>query len=392
MLTESRMASMLEEGDLDVLVAATPENVFHSSGMHCIATTRFGEAGYSVWSRSMGGPYLVMPARETSSLVDMDVDPEGVFPYGKTNIYLSDSLSTTDQRIHRLQNERDFDDPIPALAAAISELADGPRVGVERSGFEPKEYEALERRVSDRQLIPADEQFYSLREVKTDAEIERLRTSATITERSMEEAMECLEPGMTERDLANEFRARVCEKGGRPLFLTVGFGTRTAYTHPIPGDREIEDGDLVRWDAGCTYENYCSDVGRTFAYGSASDEHERKYEALYAGLESALSELQDGTRTDAVFEAGVDAVQSSGVDAFDEFSPFHLGHGIGVEIYDTPTIVPDGGTIRENMVMCIEPPYNELGSGGFLIEDEVVVTDDGFEKLTDAAASLPIMN
>jgi Xaa-Pro aminopeptidase len=209
----------------------------------------------------------------------------------------------------------------------------------------------------------------------------------------MDEAMEALEPGMTERELANDWRARVCEKGGQPIdgFLTVGFGSRTAYTHPLPGDREIQRGDLVRWDGGCRYEQYCSDIGRTFAFGSADDDDVRKYEALYSGLEASLSEFGDGVETGVVFESGVDAVRSSGVDEFSEFEPFHLGHGIGVEIYDPPTIVTGAGTLERDMVMCVEPPYNELGSGGFLIEDEVVVTEDGYEKLTDAPETLPVV-
>jgi Xaa-Pro aminopeptidase len=104
-----------------------------------------------------------------------------------------------------------------------------------------------------------------------------------------------------------------------------------------------------------------------------------------------VSEFGDGVETGVVFESGVDAVRSSGVDEFSEFEPFHLGHGIGVEIYDPPTIVTGAGTLERDMVMCVEPPYNELGSGGFLIEDEVVVTEDGYEKLTDAPETLPVV-
>jgi Xaa-Pro aminopeptidase len=318
-----------------------------------------------------------------------DADIAGVYPYGDSNIYRGDALSAVDERVLELQESGDFEDPIVALATAIDDLG-GSRIAVEREGFTPDRFSEL-RDAVEYDLEPAADHLHDLRRVKTDEEIERLRRSAEITETAMEEAMAALEPGMTERDLASDFRARVCEKGGEPLFLTVGFGERTAYTHPLPGDREIEEGDLVRWDGGCTYRSYCSDIGRTYAYRSADPESEARYEALYAGLDAALAELRDGVATGDPYDAGVTAVRESGVDALSEFDPFHLGHGIGVEIYDPPTIVPDAGRISENMVMCVEPPYNELGHGGFLIEDEVFVTADGYEKLTDASSTLPIV-
>lgn len=390
MVPNDRMERLLADADIDLVVASTVENVYYTAGTYSVATRGLGEAAFSLWSADAGGPYLVMPAREMSSLLDNGVDPAGVYPYGSTNIYRSDSLSATDERILALQESGDFDDPVVALSTAVEDVAGGERVAVEREGFDPDGFSRLAESLPDYELHPAEEHLHELRRVKTDEEIRRLRRSAEITESSMQEAMAALEPGTTEAELAADFRARVCEKGGEPLFLTVGFGDRTAYTHPLPGDREIREGDLVRWDGGCTYRNYCSDVGRTYAFASADPAFERKYEALSDGLSSALAELRDGVETGDVYDAGVAAVRSSGVEALSGFDPFHLGHGIGVEIYDPPTVVPGGGTLESKMVLCIEPPYNELGHGGFLIEDEVLVTDDGVEKLTDAPEGLRV--
>lgn len=393
MSLSSRITQLLSDENLDLLVASSVENVFYSAQMYSVATAGLGEAAFSLWSADAGGPYLVMPAREMSSLVDMGADPEDVYPYGATNIYTGESLSEVDREILARQESGSFDDPIDALTTAIDDLADGDRIAVETHGFDPTSYSQLESDLEAYHVEDAKGHFHTLRKRKTDEERRRLRKAAEITATAMEEAMETLEPGMTERELANEWRARVSEKGGHPIdgFLTVGFGSRTAYTHPLPGDREIQEGDLVRWDGGCRYEQYCSDIGRTFAFRSADDDDVRKYEALYAGLEASLSEFGDGVATGTVFDAGVAAVRSSGVDELEAFDPFHLGHGIGVEIYDPPTIVTDAGTLEQGMVMCVEPPYNELGSGGFLIEDEVVVTEDGYETLTDAPETLPII-
>jgi len=394
MIPPERIQRTLDESDLDILIASTPENVFSTSGMYCLATAGLGEPAFSIWSADAGGPYLVMPAREMSSLIDNNVDPADVYPYGTTNIYQSGSLSETDRRVLEFQNARDFDDPIVALATAVDEVAGGDRIALEREGFDPDSFEDVEAALADYNLERAADQLYDLRQVKTEEGVQCLRRAAEITEAAMEEAMATIEPGTTEQELATEFRKRVSEKGGEPVqgFLTVGFGERTAYTHPLPSDREIREGDLVRWDGGCTVGNYYSDIGRTFAYRSANKQFQQVYEALYAGLDAALGELEDGVDTGTVYEAGVEAVRSAGVGSLEAFNPFHLGHGIGVEIYDPPTIEPGAGRIQEGTVMCVEPPYNELGSGGFLIEDEVLVTADGHEKLTDADETLPIVD
>lgn len=388
MLRDDRIEEAMEAAGLDGIIVNSPTNAYYFSGVESIAHTVFGEPLYGLWSRTLGGPYLVMPTRETDLLVGTDIAPDQVYPYGGTNAYQGDGLTDSEETALGFQTGRTFDDEDTALRTAVSECVDGDRLGLERETLDSTTDARLQSILSGFSIEGADGLLHDLRRVKTSEEIDRIRRSAEITESAMEAAMEALEPGMTERELANEFWSEMGAQGGDPLFTTVGFGDHTTFTHPKPGDRAIQEGDIVRWDAGCTYEGYASDIGRTFVFGDSEPEAVEIYEALYDGLQATLGELSDGITTDQAYEAGVEAVRSSGVPALAEFQPIHLGHGIGLEVYDPPRIEAEPHEVREQMTFCVEPPYNEFGLGGFLIEEEIVITDDGYESFTSAPETL----
>lgn len=383
--------ALLDESGFDLLVGSTPASVLFLSGFKSVSQRVIGEPVFSICSSRAPEPYLVMPKREVDLLVESDVETAGLYLYGSTNTYRSETLSESDRRIIELQASSSYDGAIDALQAAIDELAAGDRIGIELGGVNAIRADELRNGLGESDVIDVSEELHRMRSVKSDEAIRLLRRSAEITQGAITKAMETIGPETSERDLAETFRTQVCKNGAEPLFVTVSFGDRTAHTHPTPGKRTVNEGDLVRWDAGCTFNDYASDIGRTYGYRSASPEFERTYEALYDGLEAALAVLRGGVTTENVYRAGVDAVESSGSPRFSEFEPNHIGHGIGIEVYDPPTITSSEQRIENGMVMCVEPPYNELGYGGFLIEDEVVVRNDGIDRLTEAPPSLPVV-
>jgi len=192
---------------------------------------------------------------------------------------------------------------------------------------------------------------------------------------------------MTERELARIYRKNVIENGGEPEFLALGFGPHSAYPHAKPGDRKLSEGDLVRFDVGCSFNNYSSDIARTYLYKSGNDRLKRIYAHLHEGMEKTMSLLESGADTSAVFDATLEFIREG--DVIEEFERNHFGHGIGLNVYDPPIISNESDIIESNMVMCIEPPYYELGTGGIQMEDEVVVTQEGVQRLSHAPDTLP---
>lgn len=382
---------LMDEADLAVVIGASPATVYHLSGFQSVAQRVIGEPVYCLYSDRSGGPYLVLPKREMDLIVASELDPKGMYPYGSTNIYRSESLSDVERRILELHRTGDFDDSIDALHAALTDIATGPRIGIEGRGINAVEYARIQDGSCQYEVVEVSRELQALRRTKHGREVATLRRSAEITEAAIDAAMQHLKPGMTELELAKKFRAEVSQAGATPLFVTVSFGERTAHTHPTPSRRPIEEGELIRWDAGCVYENYASDIGRTFGYGEGAREFEPIYDALYDGLQAALATVRPEVLTDEVYDACATTVRSAGIDWLSTFEPNHTGHGIGIEVYDPPTITPNGERIQEGMVLCVEPPYNRLGYGGFLIEDEIAVTADGYERFTAAPSKLPIV-
>lgn len=392
MIPETKLRQRLQTEGVDVLVAASPQNVFYLSGLQSLSQDLLGERAFALRTADGRGPRIVLPAVDASIVVDTDLDYEQVYTYGSFYLYEGDNVSDADRDVLALKNERNYDGPIEALRAALDPSTDGAStVALEQTGITPDERDAVAAADGVGELRTADDIYADLRRVKSDEEVRRLRRSVSINQESIMAAVSGVEEGMTEQELASIYQRNLVSRGAEPLFTVVGFGSHGAYPHAVPGDRRLREGDLVRFDVGCTYENYSSDIARTFAFRSTDDALERKYEVLNGSMNRSIELLEDGVTTREVFDDALAYVRERGADVFDSFDRNHFGHGIGIDVYDPPTIDRDRNRISAGMVLCIEPPYYELGTGGIQVEDEVLVTEDGAERFSECPQSLEII-
>lgn len=132
-------------------------------------------------------------------------------------------------------------------------------------------------------------------------EVEAIRTSAEINEQAIEAAVQTVEAGMTERELAAVYNKEVCERGAVPHFNVIAFGSHSAYPSASPGDRTLEVGDLIRFDIGCKHDNYSSDLARTYAFKETTDLLRSRYDVLNRAMEHEIAQLKDGISTKEVF-------------------------------------------------------------------------------------------
>jgi Xaa-Pro aminopeptidase len=231
--------------------------------------------------------------------------------------------------------------------------------------------------------------FERVRSVKTPGEIGILRNAARATEHAIDAALAIANEGVTEREMLREFNACLARHDAAPVVGCIGFGNRSALSNVQPSDRALKRGDLIRFDVGGRYRNYRSDMSRGAVLGKPSRKVANYYAAVEKGVLRAYDILKPGLKVADLFTEVVDTVRREGIP---HFKRSHVGHGIGVDGYDPPNIA--GGTdsvFEENMVVCVETPYYELGFAGLQVEDMVCVTKDGAESLMTLSTALRIV-
>jgi Xaa-Pro aminopeptidase len=168
----------------------------------------------------------------------------------------------------------------------------------------------------------------------------------------------------------------------------IAFGRRGGHGNVMKRTARLGMDTLIRFDVGCMVEGYTSDIARNFTPQEPSARTRALYDAVLHGEDVAVAALRPGATAAQVFEAGVQAIRASGIP---EYNRHHIGHAVGLEVYDAPTLMPDNDTpIEAGMVFEVETPYYELGFGGLQPEDTVVVTENGGEYLTSISRGLEV--
>lgn len=268
--------------------------------------------------------------------------------------------------------------PPEAILGALADLPDVDRIV--HDGHLPGEIlKAMARSRPDLTLVADPGAFVRARGVKDQHEIDCLRKANLACEAGIVAALEAARPGMTEREMLRVLRREMVEHDAHPLLSAVGFAERGALVDMPVSDRELRGGDVIRFDIGCSIEGYNADMSRTAAFGPIDPELADLHAALVDAERAAIEAVRPGVRAREVFEAAVTAAGSAGVPDYDRT---HCGHGIGLEIYEPPAVTR-GSTdvVHEGMTLCVELPYYLLGRAGLQIEDAIVVTAAGAERL-----------
>ena len=225
--------------------------------------------------------------------------------------------------------------------------------------------------------------------MKTAGEIDILRHAARVTERSIDAALAIAAEGVTEREMLREFNACLARNDASPVVGCIGFGNRSAMINVQPSDRQLKRGDLIRFDVGGRYKHFRSDMARGAFLGEPSAKLSKYYRAVEKGVLHSYDIIKPGLKVSELFRQVVETVQKEGIP---HFARSHVGHGIGVDGYDPPNISESStDVLEEDMVICVETPYYELGFAGVQVEDMIRVTKDGAESLMTLPTGLRIL-
>jgi Xaa-Pro aminopeptidase len=264
----------------------------------------------------------------------------------------------------------------------------GSTVGYEVDNMKCSTYRNIVEVMNGSALKPVSGIVENLRTVKTGGEVKSLERAQGITDLVFGEVLGVLREGVTELDIAAEIDYRFRRHGGtKPSFDTiVAFGSHSSMPHAIPDTRKLTSGDIVLFDMGTFLDGYASDMTRTVVFGHASQELRDRYRLVLEAQENGMRAYQAGNRCADAFEAAMAVFDAAGYRAQFIHS---LGHGIGLEVHETPAVSPRSPEVfQNNAVVTVEPGLYFPGWGGIRIEDMAVVTEQGSRSLTRSPKTL----
>jgi Xaa-Pro aminopeptidase len=229
-----------------------------------------------------------------------------------------------------------------------------------------------------------------LRLIKSEEKVEKIRKACDITSEAHEEIREILFDDIDEFEAVAAINTFYAEKGVRESFLENGSQSvvkaNCVNPHGNPEKREIQPNDLVIVDSGCVYQNYCSDVTRTYCE-DPSEEQRKLFEDVKEIQDEMIEMIRPGRKISEVGQKQIDKAEELGYDS--EKHVLHVSHGVGVSIHEGPRISHESEEeFKEGMVITIEPGLYVPDIGGARMEDVVLVTEEGYEVLSSAPREL----
>jgi len=261
----------------------------------------------------------------------------------------------------------------------LSKKEDFKRLAFEVYSFNYFKYKRLFETLENVELVPVENWVEEMRMVKDNDEIEKIKKALKIAEETLEEILEIIKPGVSERDLAIELEYQMAKKGSEKVAFDtiVASGPRSALPHGKASNKKIYGNEFIVFDFGAVYEGYHSDITRTVYVGNPTEEELLVYNIVFEAQKKAEEVIKEGVESSFVDKVSRDIIQDNG---YGNYFGHGLGHGVGLEIHELPRLSQKGNwVLKKNMVVTVEPGIYIPGRFGVRIEDMVVV---GEEKAT----------
>ena len=263
-------------------------------------------------------------------------------------------------------------------------------VGAEEDRVSHGEWSALESVIGST-LRDAACVLSALRASKDADEIHAIVAAQRIAEKALDDVLGLIHPGMTEKEVAAELVYRMYKYGGEansfdPIVVT---GKKSSMPHGVPGDDVIAPGDFITMDFGTMYNGYCSDMTRTVAVGSATEEMRAVYNTVLEAQLVGIAAAKPGVPGCEIDMAARRVIEKAG---YGSFFGHGFGHSLGLEIHETPNAnLANTEPLPEGAVISAEPGIYLPGRFGVRIEDMLWLRGDGAKNLTNAPKELIIL-
>lgn len=353
MLNETKIREYLEKENLDAFFMAKRENIRFTSGWT-------GDDSYLLLTKE--GQYFFTDPRYTEQ-ADIEIPDYDIINWRFPGKTVGDSVAkvVAENNIKTIAFEDDY--------LTFDMYAD----------FNAK---------VKAELVQAGGVIDRMRVIKSPKEIEYSRIACEIACRAYRRLLPEIKVGVTEKELAMKLSLYMTEEGAdnQPYGNILISGAKTSLLHGIPTSKAIEYGDLVLMDFGCQYNGYMSDMTRTVVVGKATDKQKEVYKYTKLSLEAAMDCIKAGTNYKDVYPESIKPLEGT------EYGPLtynKIGHSIGLFVHEQPYLAVDyDDLIDENTVLTVEPGIYIPGWGGIRLEDQILVTKDGYEDMVDLPLEL----
>ena len=353
MTREERLLSYMEERRVDAFFVSKPENVRYISGYT-------GDDSYLLFIK--GKKYFITDPRYMEQAAAECPDYE-LFNWRTPGAVIGDAVGM------------------------IAEKEGAASVAFESKAVTFSDFQLLEDTVKA-ELVPVQNVIENFRAVKSSEEIEYLRISCEIASRAFERILRDIRIGVTEKEMASLLSHYMVLEGAdtKPYGGILITGARTSLLHGIPSNKALEYGDFILMDYGCQYKGYLSDMTRTVVVGKATAKQREVYQLEQKMVADVEAVLKPGVTGVECYEASLKAIKGT------EYEPYNyggIGHGIGMFVHEHPFIGKNSDAVLEaGNVMTVEPGIYIPGWGGVRIEDQLLITENGYVNFISASKEL----
>ncbi|EGQ3921258.1 aminopeptidase P family protein [Staphylococcus pseudintermedius] len=342
-----QLVQTLKEQQADAMWVSNPINIFYLTGYKSEPHERL----FALLVRADGQQILFCPQLEVEEV--------------KTSPFAGDIIGYLD-------TENPFDKHRETYGTLL----------IEENHLTVQRYHALKNAFSVHTFEAADPIIRALRNVKTADEIDTLRQAAKLADKCMEIGVAFLKEGVTEREVVNHIENEIKKYGVNEMSFDtmVLFGDHAAAPHGTPGDRQLKNNEYVLFDLGVIYNHYCSDITRTVAFGQPDDKAQAIYDIVLKAEQTAIQHIKPGVTISELDDIARGIITEAG---YGEYFPHRLGHGLGLEAHEYQDISSTNqNSLEAGMVLTIEPGIYVPNVAGVRIEDDILVTEDGYESLS----------
>jgi Xaa-Pro dipeptidase len=360
-----QLKALLRSSNLDALALNPGPSLIYMTGLH------FGlmERPIVTFFTANSEPVIVLPELEMLKIKDLPFKVKP-FPYG--------------------ENPADWENTFLEAGQLLG--LKGKRIGIEPLHMRLVEFCKVIAIAGETECQDATQMVGSLRLCKDKLEIAAMRKAVKLAQEALEATIPFIKVGVTEKEIAAELVIQLLRHGSQsdmPFAPIVSSGPNSANPHASPSDRKIRYGDLLAVDWGAAVDGYISDLTRTFAVGKIDEEYHQIHQVVLSANAAGRAAAQPGVPCANVDIAARTVIEKAG---YGRYFTHRTGHGIGMEVHEDPYMRGDNLQLLEpGMTFTIEPGIYLPGQNGVRIEDNVAITENGADCLSDMPRALRVV-